>query len=132
MSKSQWVKTLTRLCILTILSIGLWQFSGSAKHLETQKPPNAQNSIVFTTTQLPSVDGVVPVTLHCQTQAYLKPAEGKALRCALKNNTLSPITAVSLGYSITYEANGKKSTNSGFLTMDALIHRDFHDSNFSK
>jgi hypothetical protein len=39
---------------------------------------------------------------------------------------------VSLDYQITYEANGQELTDDGFMTLDALIHRDFHDSNFSK
>ncbi len=132
MSKSQWVKTLTRLSMLTVLGASLWQLPGSAKYLKTQDRQNDQNPILVTATQLLSIDGVVPVSLQCQTQNYLKPTKGKALRCVLKNNFSSPITAVSLAYIIKYEANGQKSTDSGFMTMDALIHRDFHESNFSK
>lgn len=132
MSKSQWVRTLTRLCILTILSVGLWQLSGNAKYLNTQQSSSDQDPILLSTTQLPSVDGIVPVTLKCETQSYAKPTQGKALRCILKNNTSNPITAVSLAYSVEYEANGRKSTDTGSVTMDALIHPDFHDANFSK
>src|SRR6266446_7210243 len=111
MSKSQWVKTLTRLSMLTVLGASLWQLPGSAKYLKTQDRQNDQNPILVTATQLLSIDGVVPVSLQCQTQNYLKPTKGKALRCVLKNNFSSPITAVSLAYIIKYEANGQKSTD---------------------
>jgi hypothetical protein len=128
-SKSKWPRTLRRLCIVVGLVFSLWQSSGSARQVVTQNPPSA---IELTTKQLPTVDGSIPVALQCHTQDYLKPAEGKALRCFLKNNTINPITAVSLSYNITFQMNGQKSTDSGFVTMDALIHSDFHDSNFSK
>jgi hypothetical protein len=133
MWKSNWVKMLTRLCMLTVLGASLWwQFSGRAKDLDPQNPKGAQNSISISTSQLPTVDGVVPVNLRCQIQNYLEPTDGKALRCIVKNNFNCAVTAFSLAYGITYEVNGKKSTDSSSLTTDALIHPDFHDSNFSK
>lgn len=132
MLKSKWARTLPYLCLVAGLIFSLWQFSGSARPLVTQNAPTAPNSIKLTTKQLPPVDGTIPVALQCQTQDYLKPAEGKALRCVLKNNTRHPITAVSLSYDITYQMNGQKSVDSGFVTMDALIHSDFRESNFSK
>jgi hypothetical protein len=132
MLKLRWARTLPYLCLAAGLIFSLWQFPGSARPLVAQNAPTGPNSIELTTEQLPPVDGTIPVALQCQTQDYLKPAQGKALRCLLKNNTRHPITAVSLSYNITYQMNGQKSTNSGFVTMDALIHSDFRDSNFSK
>lgn len=132
MSKSKWVRTLPGLCIGGVLAILLWQFSGNARQRANQDPPTASNSIAIKITQLPLAEGVIPVEVTCQTQGYLKPTKGKALRCILKNNFSSPVTAVSLAYTVKYEANGKKSSDSGFMTMDALVHRDFRESNFSK
>jgi hypothetical protein len=132
MSKSQLIRMLTRLCMLTVLSASLWQLSGRANYVRTQNSSTPQNPILITTAQLPSADGVVPIELQCQTEDYPKPTKGKALRCVLKNNTSNPISAVSLTYSMEFEGNGQKSTDGGSVTMDALIHHDFRDSNFSK
>ncbi|MFY9618648.1 MAG: hypothetical protein WAQ99_02455 [Pyrinomonadaceae bacterium] len=83
-------------------------------------------------TQLAPVDGVIPVSLQCQTKDYPKPVEGKALNCVVRNNTITPVTAISLRYSLQYLLGSKELETNGSITMDALIHRDFHASNFTK
>jgi hypothetical protein len=126
-------KSISRVCLLGLLLACLWFFSGNRKNLASQNSrPEVQKVIAITTTQLPSSQGVVPVALQCQTVDYPKPREAKSLRCVVTNNTATSITAISIAYSITVEANDQESTDGGFMTLDALVHPDFHDSNFSK
>ncbi|HEX6717150.1 MAG TPA: hypothetical protein VF088_08555 [Pyrinomonadaceae bacterium] len=125
-------KTVSRVCLLGLLISCLWFFSGKKNLASQNSRPEVQNVIAITTTQLPSSQGVVPIALQCQTVDYPKPREAKSLRCVVTNNTATSITAVSLAYSITYEANDQESTDGGFMTLDALVHPDFHDANFSK
>lgn len=126
-------KSVSRVCLLGLLISCLWFFSNNQQNLASQNSrPEVQDVIAITTIQLPSSQGVVPVALKCQTVDYPKPREAKSLRCVVTNNTATSITAVSLAYSITYQANDQESTDDGFMTLDALVHPDFHDSNFSK
>jgi hypothetical protein len=130
MSISQTVRSATRIGILGLLITCLWYLS--SRSLSQQAQNTAKNLTPIEVTQLPANDGVIPVTLQCQTVAFPNSPEMKALRCVVTNNANALISAVSLAYGITYEANGQESTDDGFMTLDSLIHPDFHDSNFSK
>lgn len=130
MSISQTVRTGSRICIVSLLITCLWYLSESGLSQESQN--KAKNLIPIEITQLAPNDGVIPVKLQCQTVDFPNSVEMQALRCVVTNNTNGPISAVSLGYGITYEANGQESTDEGFMTLDAIVHPDFHDSNFSK
>lgn len=130
MSISQPVRSATRICILGLLVTCLWYLSGSSFSQQGQN--TAKSLTPIEVTQLPANDGVIPVVLQCQTVAYPDSPDMKALRCVVTNNTNGLISALSLAYGITYEANGQQSTDEGFMTLDSLIHPDFHDSNFSK
>lgn len=130
MSISQTTRTGAKICILSLLITCLWYSSESAGSQQSQN--KAKNFIPIETTQLPPHDGTIPVSLQCQTVGFPDSTEMKALRCIVTNNANSPISAVSLAYGITYETNGQESTDDGFMTLDALAHHDFHDSNFSK
>lgn len=130
MSIPQTIRTGTRICILSLLITCLWYVSETS--LSQQLQIKTENVTAIEVTQLAAIDGGIPVTLRCQTVAFPNSAETKALRCVVTNNTNGPISAVSLAYGITYEANGQESIDNGFMTLDSLIHPDFHDSNFSK
>lgn len=123
------LRTLVRVGVVAGFVVWLWQLSGRA---EPFVPASPQKPITITTTQLPSADAIVPVSLQCQTLDHPQPTGGKALRCIVTNNTNIPITAVSLAYNLKLEEKGEQLTQGGFVTIDALVHPDFHDANFSK
>lgn len=129
MSIPQNLKTSARICILSLLFTCLWYVSEIGLSEQSQ---NKIENVAVEVTQLPAIDGAIPVTLRCQTVAFPNSPETKALRCVVTDNTNGPISAVSLAYGITYEANGQESIDNGFMTLDSLVHSDFRDSNFSK
>lgn len=124
MSSSQHLKTLCRLCILSILTACLWLFSGKAY----QNTAQFDEQIQVTINQLQPENGVPPVEIRCDSAHLNAPNSLQGFSCTLKNNTDKNITAVNLTYSILLDTNGIAGKDTHSLTIETLVHPDFAET----
>lgn len=125
MSNSQYLKTLFRLCILSILTACLWLFSSKAYQNGTQ----FDEQITVTVHQLQLENGARPVELKCESAHLNAPNSLQGFSCTLKNNTAKDITAANLTYSISLNTGGVAGKDTHSLTIETLVHPDFKELN---
>jgi hypothetical protein len=84
-------------------------------------------------TQLPLDNGVIPVELRCHATHRDAADELRTLACVVKNNANKRIIALALEYTaLIRRPDGGESSDSGFLTQDALIDPSLRESEAHK
>jgi len=114
-----------RLFILSLLVISLAFVTGKSQ-LNTPRAANTGVAqLQVGVRQLRQEGGAIPVELQCDAAQLTSPNELKGFSCKLTNYTNKAITAVSAAYAITIEKDGQETSDTGFLTLDTIIHPDF-------
>ena len=124
MFNSQNLKTVLRLCILSVLTISLWYFSGKAS---TQNHAQAGVQIPISTVQLSPTNGTVAVELKCANAELSAPNKIEEFPCEVINNTNKRISAVAVTYTITLVKDGVTTAHTEALTLDTFIHPDLRE-----
>src|SRR5215213_6466327 len=106
------------LIVITISTTLFWNKSSNAQ--------NFSSKISIQIEQLPSEKGKIPVEMKCKDVELAIPNELEKLPCEAVNNTDKEITAMVVTYSISIKENEKDSSQSGAITIEALLHPDFY------
>jgi hypothetical protein len=117
-----------RLFILSVLITGLVSVTASSTRNQLNNHPAANAGaaqLPIRVKQLTQGDGAAPVGLVCDVAQLTSPHELKGFSCKLVNYTSKAITAVSAAYTVIIEKDGIETPDTGFLTLDTVIHPDF-------
>ena len=120
------MKPLVRICILGVLVSCLWLLP---KDISRSQVNQSEKEVAVTVTQLAPQNGLVPVEVRCFSRRVIpKPIDG--FSCNVKNNTTKNVLGITLNYSILLEDRntGKTNSDTHTLTMNALIHPDFRET----
>jgi hypothetical protein len=119
-------RPLLKACAACALVAGALAFSGAGRRPSTVAQTTAQDAtrLPVAVTQLPSADGVPPVSLRCE-DAELSAANAiEKIPCFIKNNSNKQVSAANIAYSVTTAKGGREAADLSYLTIETFVHPD--------
>lgn len=115
------ITTLTTVLCVTVA------ISAAFQSQDNRIVPGGDKQIQIVVEQLPQLNGIIPAEMRCGIAHLTASGALGNFSCVLINNSDKNILAANLTYSITFEFDGKESTDTRMHTIETLIHPDFFE-----